>query len=334
MLRSAIINRIDQPREVVSVNRILVTGAVGQIGTELVQALRKKYGRDQVIAAGHTTKPTTEFRESGPFQYLNILDREQLAKTVVENEIDTIYHMASILSAVGELNPQLCYEVNMHGFYNALEVARKHKIKRLIAASSIAVFGSGVPRDNTPNDTVLLPTTMYGVTKVCCELLGNYYFSKFGVDNRSVRLPGIISSETMPGGGTTDYSVEMYCAAVEGKRYTCFVREDTILPMMYMPDAVKALVALAEVDEARLKHRVFNVNSMSFSAGELAKSIKAVIPEFECEYKPDYRQAIADSWPRSLDDSAAREEWNWNPTYDLPRMTKDMIQRLHQKLRR
>lgn len=334
MLRSAIINRIDQPREVVSVNRILVTGAVGQIGTELVQALRKKYGRDQVIAAGHTTKPTTEFRESGPFQYMNILDREQLAKTVVDNEIDTIYHMASILSAVGELNPQLCYEVNMHGFYNALEVARKHKIKRLIAASSIAVFGSGVPRDNTPNDTVLLPTTMYGVTKVCCELLGNYYFSKFGVDNRSVRLPGIISSETMPGGGTTDYSVEMYYAAVEGKRYTCFVREDTILPMMYMPDAVKALVDLAEADEAWLKHRVFNVNSMSFSAGELAKSIKAVIPEFECEYKPDYRQAIADSWPRSLDDSAAREEWNWNPTYDLPRMTKDMIQRLHQKLRR
>ncbi|MGB9023907.1 MAG: NAD-dependent epimerase/dehydratase family protein [Candidatus Bathyarchaeia archaeon] len=315
-------------------NRILVTGAVGQIGTELVQALRKKYGRDQVIAAGHTTKPTTEFRESGPFQYMNILDREQLAKTLVDNEIDTIYHMASILSAVGELNPQLCYEVNMHGFYNALEVARKHKIKRLIAASSIAVFGSGVPRDNTPNDTVLLPTTMYGVTKVCCERLGNYYFSKFGVDYRSVRLPGIISSETMPGGGTTDYSVEMYYAAVEGKRYTCFVREDTILPMMYMPDAVKALVDLSEADEARLKHRVFNVNSMSFSAGELAKSIKAIIPEFECEYKPDYRQAIADSWPRSLDDSAAREEWNWNPTYDLPRMTKDMIQRLHQKLRR
>jgi len=334
LLRSAIINRIDQPREVVSVNRILVTGAVGQIGTELVQALRKKYGRDQVIAAGHTTKPTTEFRESGPFQYMNILDREQLAKTVVDNEIDTIYHMASILSAVGELNPQLCYEVNMHGFYNALEVARKHKIKRLIAASSIAVFGSGVPRDNTPNDTVLLPTTMYGVTKVCCELLGKYYFSKFGVDYRSVRLPGIISSETMPGGGTTDYSVEMYYAAVEGKRYTCFVREDTILPMMYMPDAVKALVDLAEADEARLKHRVFNVNSMSFSAGELAKSIKAVIPEFECEYKPDYRQAIADSWPRSLDDSAAREEWNWNPTYDLPRMTKDMIQRLQRKLRK
>lgn len=315
-------------------NRILVTGAVGQIGTELVQALRMKYGRDQVIAAGHAREPTTDFRESGPFQYLDVLDQEQLAKTVVDNQVDTIYHMASILSAVGELNPQLCYEVNMRGFYNALEVTRKHKLRHLVAASSIAVFGSDVPRDNTPNDTVLLPTTMYGVTKVCCELLGNYYFRKFGVDNRSVRLPGIISSETLPGGGTTDYSVEIYYAAVEGRRYTCFVREDTVLPMMYMPDAIKALMDLAEADGTQLKHRVFNVNSMSFSAGQLAKSIRTVIPEFQCEYKPDYRQAIADSWPRSLDDSAAREEWGWNPTYDLSRMTKDMIQRLQRRLRK
>jgi len=317
-----------------SVKRILVTGAVGQIGTELVQALRRKYGRDGVIAAGHTTRPTKEFRDSGPFQYLNVLDREQLAKAIVDNEIDVVYHMASILSAVGEVNPQLCYEVNMTGFYNVLEVARKHKLERLIGASSIAVFGAGVPRDNTPNDTVLQPTTMYGVTKVSGELLGSYYFRKFGVDYRSVRLPGIISSETMPGGGTTDYSVEIYYAAVEGKRYTCFVREDTVLPMMYMPDAIKALMDLAEANGSRLKHRVYNVNSMSFSAGELAESIKRVIPGFTCEYEPDYRQAIADSWPRSLDDSAAREEWNWNPTYDLPRMTKDMIERLQRRLRK
>jgi nucleoside-diphosphate-sugar epimerase len=313
-------------------NKILVTGSVGQIGTELVQALRKKYGRDQVIAAGHTTRPTKAFHGSGPFQYVNVLDREQLAKTVVDNEVDTVYHMASILSAVGELNPQLCYEVNAHGLYNVLEVARRHKLERLVFPSSIAVFGAGVPRDNSPNDAVLLPTTMYGVTKVFGELLGAYYFRKFGVDFRCVRLPGIVSSETLPGGGTTDYSVEIYYAAVEGKHYTCFVREDTVLPMMYMPDAIKALMDLAQANGSSLKHRVFNVNSMSFSAGELAASIKATVPEFTCDYKPDYRQAIADSWPRSLDDSAAREEWNWKPAYDLPKMTEDMINRLRQKL--
>lgn len=313
-------------------NKILVTGAVGQIGTELVQALRKKHGRNNVIATGHATKPTKEFRKSGPFHYLNVTDREHLARIVVDNEIDTIYHMASILSAVGELNPQLCYEVNTAGLYNVLEVARKHKLERVVTASSIAVFGAGVPRDNVPNDTVLLPGTMYGVTKVCGELLGQYYFNKYSVDFRSVRLPGIISSETLPGGGTTDYSVDMYYAAVEGKRYTCFVREDTVLPMMYMPDAIKALIDLASADGSRLKHRVYNVHSMSFSAGQLAASIQKVVPAFACEYKPDYRQAIADSWPGSLDDSAARQEWNWTPTYDLPRMTEDMIKRLRRKL--
>lgn len=313
-------------------NRILVTGAVGQIGTELVQALRKKYGRDCVIAAGHKTKPTKEFIDSGPFEYLNVLERDQLEKLVLSNDVGTIYHMASILSAVGELNHQLCYEVNMGGVLNVLEVARIHKLERLITASSIAAFGVGVPRDNAPNDAVLLPTTMYGITKVAGELLGTYYFRKFGVDYRSVRLPGVISSETMPGGGTTDYSVEMYYAAVEGKHYTCFVREDTVLPMMYMPDAIKSLMDLAEADGLRLKHRVFNVNSMSFLARELADSITEIIPTFACDYKPDYRQAIADSWPRSLDDSAAKEEWNWDPTFDLPRMTEDMIRRLQGKL--
>jgi len=312
--------------------KILVTGAVGQIGTELVQALREKYGRDCVIAAGHRTKPKKEFIDSGPFEYLDVLDQERLAKTIVDNHVDTIYHMASILSAVGEMKPQLCYEVNMGGLFNVLEVARMHKLERLVTASSIAVFGAGVPRDNTPNDTILLPTTMYGITKVSGELLGAYYVRKFGVDFRAVRLPGIISSETLPGGGTTDYSVEIYYAAVQGRRYTCFVREDTVLPMMYMPDAIKSLMDLAEADKSRLNHRVFNVNSMSFSAGELADSIRNLVPGFTCDYKPDYRQAIADSWPRSLDDSAAREEWNWEPTFDLPRMTKDMIGKLRLKL--
>ena len=313
-------------------NKILVTGAVGQIGTELVQALREKYGKESVVAAGHVTKPTKEFRSSGPFRYLNVIDREQLAKLVVDENFDTIFHLASILSAVGELNPQLCYEVNTGGLYNVLEVGRKHRLERIIVPSSIAVFGYGVPRRNTPNDTPLLPKTMYGITKVCEELLCNYYFSKYGVDTRSVRLPGVISSETKPGGGTTDYSVEMYYAAVEGKRYTCFVRKDTILPMIYMPDAIKALIDLAETDGSRLKHRVFNVNSMSFSTGELEDSIRKVIPDFRCDYRPDYRQAIADSWPMSLDDSAAREEWNWKPAFDLTNMTQDMVERLRRKL--
>ena len=313
-------------------SKILVTGAVGQIGTELVQALRKMYGRDSVIAAGHTAKPTKEFRDSGPFAYLNVADREQIAKIVVDNQIVTVYHMASILSAVGEMNPQLCYEVNTGGLYNVLEIARKHKLEGVIAASSIAAFGAGVPRDNVPNDAVLLPSTMYGVTKVCGELMGQYYFHKYGVDFRCVRLPGVVSTETMPGGGTTDYSVEMYYAAVQGRHYTCFVREDTVLPMMYIPDTVKALIDLACAQNSRLTRRVYNAHSMSFSAGDLAQSIRRVIPKFTCGYEPDYRQKIADSWPSSLDDSLARQDWGWKPMFGLSEMTEDMIEKLRRKL--
>lgn len=312
-------------------NRILVTGSVGQIGTELVHTLREKYGRDSVIACGHMTKPTSEFRRSGPFRYLNVTDQEQIAKMVVDEDIDTIFHMASILSAVGELNPQLCYRINMDGLYNVLEIARRHRIEKVITASSIAVFGAGAPNVKTPNDTIMLPRTMYGITKVAGELLSEYYFNKYQVDVRSLRFPGIISHQTVPGGGTTDYSVEMYYAAVEGKPYVCFVREDTILPMMYMPDAIGGLIDLAESDGSRLKHRVFNVNSMSFSASQLADSIRRFVPSFSCVYRPDYRQSIADSWPTSLDDSAAREEWNWNPRFDLDRMTEDMIEELRKK---
>lgn len=313
--------------------KILVTGACGQIGSELVEALRKRYGRDSVLATGHVTKPSKNLRNSGPFQYLNVLDREQMAKIIVDNDVETLYHMASILSAVGERNPQLCYEVNMGGLYNVLEVARIYKLERVMTASSIAVFGRSTPRYNTPDDAPMFPTTMYGITKVCGELMTEYYYRKFGVDARSIRLPGVISSETMPGGGTTDYAVEMFYAAVKGKHYTCFVRDDTVLPMMYMPDAIKALIELAEADSSKLKHRVYNVTSMSFSAAELEKSIKEIIPEFTCDYKPDYRQEIADSWPRSLDDSAARADWNWKPRYDLTAMTRDMIRKLRVKLR-
>ncbi|MEM2962139.1 MAG: NAD-dependent epimerase/dehydratase family protein, partial [Candidatus Bathyarchaeia archaeon] len=310
------------------------TGACGQIGTELVQALRERYGVDSVIATGHVTRPTRELRESGPFQYLNILDMEQIAETIMNYDIDVIYHLASILSAVGERNPQLCYDVNVNGTYNVLEAARRHGVGSVIYTSSIAVFGEGAPKYNTPNETVMLPSTMYGVTKVLGELLGTYYHARFGLDFRCIRFPGIISSETLPGGGTTDYAVEMYYAAVEGKPYRCFVRRETVLPMMYMPDAINALIGLAEADPSRLKRRVFNVQSMSFSAGELEESIRRIIPSFRCEYEPDYRQAIADSWPKTLDDSAAREEWGWKPLFNLQSMTEDMIEKLHRKLKK
>jgi len=313
---------------------ILVTGACGQIGSELVEKLREKYGNENVVAAGHKKPPTEKMQKAGPFEYIDVVHKEEIANAVKKYDIDTIYHMAAILSAVGEQKPQLAFNVNLIGFYNVLEVGIEYKLERIMVPSSIAAFGPDTPKDNTPNETILRPTTMYGVTKVAGELLGNYYFYKYGVDVRGVRFPGIISSETLPGGGTTDYAVAIYYEAIKNERYTCFVREDTVLPMMYMPDAIKALMDLSEADITRLKHHCdFNVNAMSFSAGELAASIKKYIPEFICEYKPDYRQEIADSWPRSLDDSAARDEWGWKTEYDLPAMTKDMLEKLSKKLR-
>ncbi len=314
--------------------KILVTGAVGQIGSELTEKLREKYGNENVVAAGHRTQPTEEMRNAGPFEFASVTDKEALEKLVVKYNIDTIYNMSSILSATGEQNPQLAFQVNILGLYNLLEVGREHKLERIMIPSSIAAFGPDTPRDNTPNETILRPTTMYGVTKVTGELLGNYYFQRFGLDVRGLRYPGIISYKTLPGGGTTDYAVEIYYEAIKNKRYTCFVREDTALPMMYMPDCINAIIQLAEAPISNLKHHSdFNVTAMSFSAGELAQSIKEVIPEFTCEYKPDFRQQIADSWPSSLDDSAAREEWGWEPEYDLRAMTQDMIEKLSEKLK-
>ena len=313
--------------------RILVTGSVGQIGSELTMELRRLYGNENVVAVGHKTQPSEELRESGPFHFIDVQDRKELEGIVKEHDIDTIYNMAAILSAVGEKNPHLCWEVNMNGFMNVLEVAREYELARIINPSSIAVFGPQTPRDNTPTETILQPTTMYGVTKVTSELLGHYYFHRFGLDVRGVRLPGIISYKTLPGGGTTDYAVAIFYEAIQHKSYKCFVREDTVLPMMYMPDALKALVDLANAPLEKLKHHSnFNVGAMSFSAGELAAEIKKHIPEFKVTYEPDYRQAIADSWPRSVDDSVAREEWGWSPEYDLERMTEDMIEKLTEKL--
>lgn len=313
--------------------RILVTGSVGQIGSELTMELRGLYGNENVVAVGHKTQPSEELRESGPFHFIDIQDRKELEGIVKEHDIDTIYNMAAILSAAGEKNPHLCWEVNINGFMNVLEVAREYELVRVINPSSIAVFGSQTPRDNTPTDTILQPTTMYGVTKVAGELLGDYYFRRFGLDVRGVRLPGIISYKTLPGGGTTDYAVAIFYEAIQRKSYKCFVREDTVLPMMYMPDALKALIDLANAPLEKLKHHCnFNVGAMSFSAGELAAGIKKRIPEFKVSYEPDFRQAIADSWPRSVDDSVAREEWGWSPEYDLERMTEDMIEKLREKL--
>jgi nucleoside-diphosphate-sugar epimerase len=309
--------------------RILVTGATGQIGSELIMELRKKYGGDKVIAAGHRRKPSEKLVNSGPFEYIDVTNKESIEKIVKKYNINTIYHLAAVLSAIGEEKPQLAWKVNMNGLYNILEIAREHGLVEVFWPSSIAVFGPEAPRINTPQDAVLIPRTMYGVTKVAGELLCNYYFLRFGLDVRSVRYPGVISSETLPGGGTTDYAVEIFYEAVKKKRYTCFMREDTVLPMMYMPDCIKAAIDLMEADSSWITCRTsYNLTGMSFSAGELTSEIKRYIPEFECEYKPDFRQKIADSWPMSINDNVAREEWGWNPTYDLSAMTKDMIEKL------
>lgn len=311
--------------------RIMVTGAFGQIGSELVPALRKKFGNENVIAIGHKAKPTEQLKD-GPFDFVEVTDKKAFEEKIKKYDIDTLYHLVSILSASGEKNPQLAWNVNMNGLYNALEIGRELGLEKIIVPSSIAAFGPETPRDNTPNETIQRPTTMYGLTKVAGELLGNYYFKKFGLDVRGLRFPGIISSEALPGGGTTDYAVEIYYEALKKKSYTCFLKPDTYLPMMYMPDALKAIMDLAQAPLANLKHHCdFNVNSMSFSPKEQAESIKKHMPEFKIDYKPDFRQAIADSWPKSLDDSAARKEWGWKPKYDLASMTKDMLEKLKKR---
>jgi len=306
--------------------RILVTGAVGQIGSELTLALRERYGAENVVATGRKTAPSAALKDSGPFYFINVNDRNSVLDVVNRHEIDTVYHMAAILSAAGEKNPALCWDVNINGLYNVLEVAREHGMARVIVPSSIAAFGPETPRDNTPNDTILKPKTMYGITKVAGELLGDYYFHRFGLDVRGLRYPGIISHETLPGGGTTDYAVEIFYEAIKHGRYKCFLREDTRLPMMYMPDCINSTIMLAEADVARLKHHCdFNVAAMSFSAGELAAAIRKYVPGFTVTYEPDFRQAIADSWPMSMDDTAAREEWGWSPQFELDAMVKDML---------
>jgi nucleoside-diphosphate-sugar epimerase len=313
--------------------KILVTGSTGQIGSELTLELRKKYGGDNVVAVGHKRKPNEVLLRSGPFVQVDLSSEKTVEELVKDYDIDTIYHLAAVLSATGEENPQAAWAINMGSLYNILEVARKLELLRVFWPSSIAVFGPTAPRINTPQETILIPQTIYGVSKVAGELLCNYYSIKYGLDVRSVRYPGIISSEVLPGGGTTDYAVAIFYEAIKNKQYTCFVREDTVLPMMYMPDCIKATIDLMEADPAKItRHDSYNVAGVSFSAGELASEIKKYVPEFKCGYKPDFRQKIADSWPMSIDDSVARRDWGWKPSYDLYTMTKDMIERLSKKL--
>ncbi|HRP01706.1 MAG TPA: NAD-dependent epimerase/dehydratase family protein [Candidatus Kapabacteria bacterium] len=315
-----------------SIKKILITGALGQIGSELTQELRKKYGIDNVIASDIRNNPPEHFANSGTYECIDVLNRESIENVVNKYNIDTIFHLAAILSAAGERDPLFCWNVNMNGSLNILEIGVKYKLNRVIIPSSIAVWGKHAPQENTPQETVLKPSSMYGITKVAGELLCDYYVSKFGLDCRGLRYPGIISSETLPGGGTTDYAVEIFYEAVKNKKYNCFLRANTILPMMYMPDCIKATIDLAEADFDKLDHHSdYNLAAFSFDPQTLANEIKKHIPEFEISYNPDYRQAIADSWPQSIDDSSARNEWGWSPNFDLQSMTKDMIIRLTDK---
>lgn len=306
--------------------RIMVTGAVGQIGSELTLALRERYGSDNVVACGRKTQPSPELRDSGPFEFADCTEEERLDEVVKRYDVGTIYHLAAILSAVAEAKPQLAWDVNINGLYNVLEVAREAKCA-VFVPSSIGAFGPGTPLDDTPQDTVQRPNTMYGVTKVAGELLCDYYHKRFGVDTRGLRYPGIISNVTPPGGGTTDYAVEIYYEAIKQKKYTCFLKQGTYLDMMYMPDALTAAVTLMETDPSKLKHRnAFNVTAMSFAPEHVEAEIRKHIPGFTMDYNVDpVRQAIASSWPNKMNDTAAREEWGWAPTFDLPKMTTDML---------
>jgi nucleoside-diphosphate-sugar epimerase len=310
-------------------SNILVIGAVGQIGTELTMELRKRHGGSSVVAATRKTPFPQEMEESGPCIYFDVQDKEALKKVVKEHSIDTIYQLAGLLSATGEQNPDLAFSINLLGLKNTLDVCRECSVKKIFWPSSIAAFGTTTPRDMTPQRTVLEPTTMYGVTKVAGELLLQYYGKKYGLDCRSIRYPGLISYKAEPGGGTTDYAVAIFYEAIRHRKYTCFVGPQTVLPMMYMPDAIRGTIELMDAPRAKLTVATsYNFAAISFSAQELAAEVARIMPGFTCDYKPDQRQAIADSWPKSIDDSQARADWNWRHKYGLKEMSEDMVKNL------
>ncbi|GAD05564.1 UDP-glucose 4-epimerase [Porphyromonas crevioricanis] len=306
---------------------ILIIGSTGQIGSELTMELRRRYPNGNVVA-GYIpgAEPKGELLESGPSAVVDITNAAHIAEAVDKYKVDTIYNLAALLSAVAENKPQLAWHIGLGGLFNTLEVARE-KGCAVFTPSSIGAFGDDTPKDKTPQDTIQRPKTMYGVTKVSGELLSDYYFKRFGVDTRSVRFPGLISNVTPPGGGTTDYAVDIYYAAVKEGRFVCPIKQGTYMDMMYMPDALNGAIELMEADPTRLKHRnSFNIASMSFAPEHIAAAVKKIIPDFEMLYDVDpLRQGIAESWPNSLDDSCARAEWDWAPKYDLDSMSQDMI---------
>ena len=309
-------------------DKILVIGASGQIGVELTLALRKIYGNANVIASDlREQNPLLE--GTGPYVSLDVMNKEMLHVQVIRQNVTQIYLLAAILSATGEKNPNLAWNLNMQGLLNVLDIAREEKLHKVYWPSSIAVFGPTSPKINCPQQTIIEPITVYGISKYAGEFWCNYYHQRWGVDIRSLRYPGLISYKSAPGGGTTDYAIEIFYEAEENKKYECFLKEDTYLPMMYMPDAIKATIELMEAPADKISiHTSYNISGMSFSPKEIAASIQEHIPEFRISYKPDYRQNIANSWPQSIDDSIARNDWGWQQDFDLKAMTKDMLMNL------
>ena len=308
--------------------RILVIGASGQIGTELTSYLRNKFGNHKVIASD-IKEGDTELMQSGPFEILDATDYDAVQDVVMRNEITDVYLMAAMLSATAEKFPMKAWELNMNSLFNILNLARDKKIEKIFWPSSIAVFGPTTPRLNTPQRTIMEPSTVYGISKQTGERWCEYYHKRFGVDVRSIRYPGLISYKTLPGGGTTDYAIDIYHKAIKHKQYICFLNAETTLPMMFMDDAIKATVTIMEAKDSEVKIRSsYNLAAMSFNPEEIAASIKKHIPDFEIDYNPDFRQAIADSWPQSIDDNDAKKDWGWESSISLEEMTKIMIHNL------
>ncbi len=311
--------------------KILVIGASGQIGVELTLALRKIYGNAQVVASD-LREENPLLHGTGPYVSLDVMNKEMLHVQVIRQNITQIYLLAAILSATGEKNPGLAWHLNTQSLLNVLDIAREEKLSKVYWPSSIAVFGPTSPKKNCPQQTIIEPTTVYGISKYAGEFWCKYYNQRYGVDVRSLRYPGLISYKSSPGGGTTDYAVEIFHGAIEEKKYQCFLNKDTYLPMMYMPDAIRATIELMEADSRKISVRTsYNIAGISFSPAEIARQIQNHIPEFEISYQPDYRQAIADSWPQSIDDTVARQDWGWKHEYGLEGMTRDMLENLEKQ---